>query len=167
MTSSGRLQLSSHICVLERNPVTDRTLSGVWTCCWNVRMDASWTVQSFSTQGKVRMESSHHRDRWCFYSWASRWNITSSGRMQGIQFLWLGICAEFSRNISLKKTFENWLNPWLKVSLFMTLTDECPGVWLGRSDDKLGIWFLLCCRLCRVCLESENSFLKLVTLILS
>jgi len=31
--------------------------------------------------------------------------------LQGIQFYWLVDCAESSRNISLKKTSENWLNP--------------------------------------------------------
>jgi hypothetical protein len=34
--------LSSHICVLERKPIADQTLSGVRMCCWNVRTDASW-----------------------------------------------------------------------------------------------------------------------------
>jgi len=32
-TSSGQLQLSSYICVLERNPIAGRTLSVVQTCC--------------------------------------------------------------------------------------------------------------------------------------
>jgi hypothetical protein len=41
-TLFGWLQLSSHICVLERNPVVDRTLSGVRMSCWNVRTDSSW-----------------------------------------------------------------------------------------------------------------------------
>jgi hypothetical protein len=41
-TSSRWLQLSSHICVLERNLIADRTLRGVRTCYWNVRTDASW-----------------------------------------------------------------------------------------------------------------------------
>jgi hypothetical protein len=41
-TSSGRLQLSSHNCVLERNPMADWTLNGVWKWYWDVRMDASW-----------------------------------------------------------------------------------------------------------------------------
>jgi hypothetical protein len=27
---------------LERNLIADRTLSGIRTCCWNVRTDASW-----------------------------------------------------------------------------------------------------------------------------
>jgi hypothetical protein len=31
--------------------------------------------------------------------------------------------------------------------LFMLLTDECPGVSLGRSNDKLGIQLLLSYRL--------------------
>jgi hypothetical protein len=35
-------------------------------------------------------------------AWKVERNITSSGRMQGIQFLWLGIWAEFSRNKALK-----------------------------------------------------------------
>jgi hypothetical protein len=99
--------------------------------------------------------------------WASGRNTTSSGRMQGIWLHCLEIRTESSRNISLKKISENWLNPCLKTSLYMLLTDECPGVSLGRSDDKLGIRLLLSCRLCRVFLESKHSFLMLVTLILS
>jgi len=43
MSASGQLQLSSHIFVLKRNPIADRTLSGVRTCCWNVWTDASWS----------------------------------------------------------------------------------------------------------------------------
>jgi hypothetical protein len=57
--------------------------------------------------------------------------------------------------------------PDLKASLFMLLSNECLGVSLDRSDDKLGIRLLLSCRICRVSLEFENSFLMLVTLILS
>jgi hypothetical protein len=49
----------------------------------------------------------------------------------------------------------------------MLLTDECPGVSLCCSDDKLGIRLLLSYRLCKVFLEFGNSFLTLVTLILS
>jgi len=41
-TSFGRLQLSSHICVLERNLSTCRTLKSVRQCCWDV-----WTVLVF------------------------------------------------------------------------------------------------------------------------
>jgi hypothetical protein len=41
-TSSGLLQRSSHIRVLERDPIEDRTLSGVRSGCRNVRTDASW-----------------------------------------------------------------------------------------------------------------------------
>jgi hypothetical protein len=49
----------------------------------------------------------------------------------------------------------------------MLLTDECHGISLGCSDDKLGIRLLLSYRLCRVFLESKHSFLTLLTLILS
>jgi hypothetical protein len=59
------------------------------------------TVQRFSTQRKVQTESSRHPDGWCLDSRAFGRNITSFGRMQGIRFLWLGICAESSRNITL------------------------------------------------------------------
>jgi len=43
MTASEQFQRSSQICVLERNPIACRTLSVIRTCCWNVRMDASWS----------------------------------------------------------------------------------------------------------------------------
>lgn len=51
-TSSGRLQLSPHICVLERNPIADWTLSGVQTCCWNVRKGASWNSSKLLDTGE-------------------------------------------------------------------------------------------------------------------
>jgi hypothetical protein len=51
-TSSGRLQLSSHICVLERNPIADRTLSGVRTCYWSIRTDASWSSSKLLDTGE-------------------------------------------------------------------------------------------------------------------
>jgi hypothetical protein len=43
MCLDGRLQLSSYIYVLEKNPIADQTLDGVRTCCWDVRTDASWS----------------------------------------------------------------------------------------------------------------------------
>jgi len=51
-TSSGRLQLSSYICVLERNPIAVRILSGVRTCCWNIRTDASWNSSKLLDTGE-------------------------------------------------------------------------------------------------------------------
>jgi hypothetical protein len=42
-TSFGRLQWSSHNCVLEGNPIAGRTLSVIRTYYWNVRTDASWS----------------------------------------------------------------------------------------------------------------------------
>jgi len=65
-TSSGQLQLSSHICVLERNPIADQTLSGVQTCCWKVWTNASWNSSKlldteegpegkFSSSGKMML----------------------------------------------------------------------------------------------------------------
>jgi hypothetical protein len=43
--------------------------------------------------------------------WTSGRNTRSFGRMQGIWLHCLEIHTESSRNISLKKTSENWLNP--------------------------------------------------------
>jgi hypothetical protein len=40
--ASGRLQLSFHICVLERIHFPCRTLKGVHPCCWDIRTDATW-----------------------------------------------------------------------------------------------------------------------------
>jgi hypothetical protein len=43
--------------------------------------------------------------------------MTSSGRMQGIRFLRLRICAESSRSITLNKKTLKELNPCLKALL--------------------------------------------------
>jgi hypothetical protein len=53
---------SSLLWELRKKSEIDRVLRGVRTCCWNVRMDASW------------IESSRH-------SGGSGWRDTSSGRM--------------------------------------------------------------------------------------
>jgi hypothetical protein len=94
-TLSGRLQLSSHICVLERGPFPCRTLRGVWPCCWDVRTVASWNSSKF-------LDIEEGLDGWCLDNWASGRDITSSWRIQGIRFFWLGIWAESSRNKALK-----------------------------------------------------------------
>jgi hypothetical protein len=57
-TSSERLQLSSHICVLERNPIVVASGRAAET---SKQMQAG-IVQSFSTQTKVRTESSRYSD---------------------------------------------------------------------------------------------------------
>jgi hypothetical protein len=107
-TSFGRLQLSSHIYVLERNPITDRTLSGVRTCCWNVWTDASWSNLKLSTQRKVRTESSSRPDRWCLDGLASGRKNTSSRWLQEIQFHWFVDCTKSSRRT---------LNSWILVKM--------------------------------------------------
>jgi len=106
-TSSERFQLSSHICDLERNLIADRTLNGIRKYCWNIRTDASWNKLKLLDTEEGPDEKFSRSDGWCLDSWVSGRNISSSGQMQGIRFLWLGICAESSRNISLKKTSEN------------------------------------------------------------
>jgi hypothetical protein len=72
-TSSGRLQRSSHIYVLERIPIAGRTLSVVRTSCWNVRTDASWSSSKlldtkegpdgkFSSSGRMMLWTNGHPD---------------------------------------------------------------------------------------------------------
>jgi hypothetical protein len=68
-TSSGRLQLSSHYGVLERNHIAGRTLNGVRTCCKDVRTDATWNNSKL-------LDIEEGRDG----------KFSSSGRMQGIRF---------------------------------------------------------------------------------
>jgi len=51
-TSSGRLQRSSHNCILERNPEACRTLRVVRTSCWNVQRDASWSSSKLLYTGE-------------------------------------------------------------------------------------------------------------------
>jgi len=59
-TSSGRLQLSSHICVWDKNPITCQTLNGVRTvlprrldgCTWTLdssrTLNSGWTICHYS-----------------------------------------------------------------------------------------------------------------------
>jgi hypothetical protein len=54
-----------------KKSIASWTLSGARTCCWKVLTNASWVVQSFSIERKVRTESSRRSDRWCLDSWAS------------------------------------------------------------------------------------------------
>jgi hypothetical protein len=49
---------------LGKKSETDRVLGGVRTCCWNIRMDASWN-RNFSIQYEVRTEWTLHPDGWC------------------------------------------------------------------------------------------------------
>jgi hypothetical protein len=72
-TSSGRLQRSSHICVLERNPVGGRTLSVVQTCCINIQTDASW-----------------NKSKLLDIKEGPGWKFSSSGRMM----LWIVGCPD-------------------------------------------------------------------------
>jgi hypothetical protein len=54
-TSSEQLQLSSHICVLERNHFTCWTLKGVRICCWDVQMDVTENSSKLlDTEGRSR-----------------------------------------------------------------------------------------------------------------
>jgi hypothetical protein len=50
---------------LGKKSKTDRVLSGVQTCCWNVRTDASW-YRNFSIQYRVWTEWTLRPDRWCW-----------------------------------------------------------------------------------------------------
>jgi hypothetical protein len=80
-TSSKRLQLFSHIRVLERNLIASRTMNCVRTCCWDVWTDATWNSSKllniedgldgkFLSFGRMMLwtvehpdEISHHPDR--------------------------------------------------------------------------------------------------------
>jgi hypothetical protein len=89
-TSSKLFQLSSHIWGLERNPITDRALSGARTCNWNVQTDSSWS-------GSKLLDTEEGQDNDALDSWASGWYIMSSERLQGIWFHWHVDCEDYSR----------------------------------------------------------------------
>jgi len=91
-TSFGWLQGSSHICVFEGNPIAGRTLSVVWTCCWNVRTDASWSCLKlldteegpdgkFSSPGRMMLWTDERPDG---ISRRSDWRCLIDERLDGI-----------------------------------------------------------------------------------
>jgi hypothetical protein len=96
-TSSGLLQRTFHICVLEGNPITGRTLSVIRTCCWK-RPDGCKQEQ---------FKASRHRGRFgwkvlivrtedALVRWVSGRYITLSGRLAGNRIFLLVNCAESS-----------------------------------------------------------------------
>jgi hypothetical protein len=66
-TSSGGL-IDLPFLELGKNQWTVQELIGVWTCCWNVRMEQAGTEASRYDVG-VRTEETHHPDRWCLSVW--------------------------------------------------------------------------------------------------
>jgi hypothetical protein len=96
------------------------------------------TVRSFLTERKVRTESSHRLDQWWLDSWASRRNIMSSRWMQGIQFFWLGICAESSRSIALKGRLLKKTESLIKS--IITWKWFCPIECSQLQTNKLPLW---------------------------
>jgi hypothetical protein len=93
-TSFGRLQLSSHICVLKINLLTCRTLKGVRTYCWDVQTYATWSSsklldieegpdEKFSSFGRIMI--------WQLSVRTDAWNLIAL------------ICTKSSKSITLNK----------------------------------------------------------------
>jgi len=88
-TSSGRL-IDLPFLELGKNQWTVREMIGVWTCCWNVRMDQAGTEASWYDVG-VRTEEARRPDRWylsvCCPDGMTRrpdgWNIRQMGVWTG------------------------------------------------------------------------------------
>jgi hypothetical protein len=119
-TLSGLFQQSSHIYVWKEILKLDRTLRVVWTGCWIVRIDGSWSNSKLLDIEEGPDRNPRHPDGWCFSlkcvrtvwhvvrtadaldSWASGRYDTSSGRLVlvGNQIFWLANCAESSGNTS-------------------------------------------------------------------
>jgi hypothetical protein len=117
-TSSRRLQRSSHICVLERNPIVGRTLSVVRTCSRN-----------------VRTESSRRPDRWCFEQ-LGVWTVYHVVQtVAGDSIFWHADCAESSRST---------LNSETLFKSIITKKWFCPTEWsqLQTNKNKINKYFL-------------------------
>jgi hypothetical protein len=119
------LQLSSHICVCDRNPIACRTMNGVQTVLprrpdgWTWTLDSSWTLNSVRTichylRMDAILNSSKFLDTYGRldgkFSSSGRMlltderpdeNTTSSGRLLGIRLLWVGIYTESSLNTEI------------------------------------------------------------------
>jgi hypothetical protein len=119
------LQLSSHICVWDRNPITCRTLNGVLTVLIRRRDGCTWSLDSSGTLNSVRMICHYARTDAIMssskfldtdgrpngkFSSSGRMlqtnerpegNTTSFGRFLGIWLLWVGICTESSLNTEI------------------------------------------------------------------
>jgi len=69
-TLSERLQLSSHICVLERNYFPYRTLKGVRPCCWDVRTNVTWS------SSKLRNTEESQDEKFLSSEWMMLWQLS-------------------------------------------------------------------------------------------
>jgi len=122
---SDGLQLSSHICVWDRNPIAYRTLNGVWTVLPRRPDECTWTLDSSRTLNSVRtifhyvwtdaiFNSSKFLDtdgcpdgkfsssgRMLLTDERPDENTTSFERFLGIRLLWVGICTESSLNTEI------------------------------------------------------------------
>jgi hypothetical protein len=94
-TSSGRLHLSSHICIWDRNPIACRTLNGVRTILPRRLDRCTWTLDSSRTLNSGRTILPRRLDRctWtldssrtlnsgrtiCHYVWTDVANWSASG----------------------------------------------------------------------------------------
>jgi hypothetical protein len=119
------LQLSSHICVWDRNPITCRNLNGVRTVLPHHPDGCTWTLDSSRTLNSVRtichyvrtdaiLNSSKFLDtdgrpdekfsssgRMLLTDECLDGNITLSGRLLGIRLLLVGICTKSSLNTEI------------------------------------------------------------------
>jgi len=119
------LQLSSHVCVWDRNPITCWTLNGIRTVLPRHPDGCTWTLDSSRTLNSGRviyhyvrtdaiLNNSKFLDtdgrpdgkfpssgRMLLIDERLDGNTTSSGRLLGIRLLWVGICTESSLNTEI------------------------------------------------------------------
>jgi hypothetical protein len=126
------MQLSSHIHICEEKPNSSRTLKSVWTCCHDVRTNATLNYSKlFDTDG-------------CPDTWLGHpnGNLRSNfSKLESTQnLLWT------SWNTFLKRRLWKILHPWLKQQHYKivilsnrlqpTQTNKLP-IWLFRDKNHL------------------------------
>jgi hypothetical protein len=143
------LQLSSHICVWDRNPITCRTLNGILTvlprrsdeCTWT--LDSSWTLNNGGTI--------------CHY-------FRTDAILNSLKFL--DTVGRLDGKFSLSGRMMLWqMSVWMEYYVVRTdLADWWASGWNTTSSGrKLGIrllWVGICTE---SSLNTEIAFLKLVT----
>jgi hypothetical protein len=95
------LQLSSHICVWDRNHIACRTLNSVRTVWHYVWTDAILNSSKFLDTDECPDKKFSSSKRMLLIDECSDGNTTSSGRLLGIRLLWVGIYIESSLNTKI------------------------------------------------------------------
>jgi hypothetical protein len=132
-TSSGRLIDLFPFLELGKKSKTDRVLGGVWTCCWNVRTDASWIEPSRHSGGSGQRDTS------------SGWMMLGLSGVRTDGTVTDGSPNEMARSSgrltgNLNSSDLQTLNNGIHVYNIFTLNWFCSNTEWGQNTNKLPLW---------------------------